>query len=159
MTGQVRSPQSVLVVEDEYLIAAALAQTIEDAGMEVIGPASSVKQALQLIAEFGNKIEVATLDVNLRGTLVFPVADALRTMGVPFVFCSGYDLRKFPDAYKELPRFEKPVDSERLLEALLQYGEVDERQEEGESCRTSESSLDPTAMGRDQSLCGEVKDL
>jgi hypothetical protein len=51
------------------------------------------------------------------------------------------------------------VDSGRLLEALLQYGAVDERQEESGSCRTSESSLESTPMGRDQSFCGEVKDL
>jgi DNA-binding NtrC family response regulator len=112
-------PLRVLIVEDEYLIAADLAQEFTEAGMEVIGPTGSIKQALRLISEQGANIDVATLDVNLSGELVFPVADALQAIDVPFVLCTGYDLEKIPAAYRHVPRFEKPLDSARLLETLL----------------------------------------
>jgi CheY-like chemotaxis protein len=108
----------ILVVEDEYLIAAELADLLQQSGAEVVGPVGSVPQALALIAERKTEIDGATLDVNLRGTPVFPVADALRTLGIPFVFCTGYDTEKIPSAYRSEPCCTKPIDSALLMKHL-----------------------------------------
>ncbi len=50
--------------------------------------------------------------------MVFPVADALREQGVPFVFATGYDESAVPEAYKDVPRWEKPFKPEDLAKAL-----------------------------------------
>ena len=108
----------LLVVEDEYLTAAALARSREGRGAEVVGPAGSVRAALALVEAAGGRLDGAVLDINLRKERAYPVADALAARGVPFVFVTGYDARAVPDAYAGVPRCEKPV-SPALLSRTL----------------------------------------
>jgi len=107
----------VLVVEDDYLIASSLAGTLETHGAEVIGPAASVQEALQLMAGEA-RLDAAVLDVNLAGDRVYRVADALLARDVPFAFATGYDAWIIPDVYAGVPRMEKPVDPEALIRTL-----------------------------------------
>jgi CheY-like chemotaxis protein len=99
----------VLIVEDEYLIASELALELEKLGAEVIGPASSVREALRLVEN--EALDGAVLDINLRGERAYPIADALAARAVPFVFATGYDATSLPAAYEDLPRCEKPVNA------------------------------------------------
>ncbi|WP_114946398.1 response regulator [Microvirga calopogonii] len=108
----------ILVVEDEYLMAEDLQFDLERAGAQVIGPVASVADALKMIAAEGN-LDGAILDVNLRGEKAFPVADALRERGVPFVLATGYELWALPEAYKDVPRCDKPVDLRYLARGLF----------------------------------------
>ena len=108
----------LLLVEDEYLIAADLAASLELLGAEVVGPAGSVKAALRLVENEGPRLNGAVLDINLRGERVYPVADVLAARGVPFVFTTGYDAVVVPSQYLEAPRCEKPVDKARLVRFL-----------------------------------------
>lgn len=114
------SGRHVLVVEDDYMIAVDLARSLEDLGVTVVGPVGSVVDALALVRG-ASALDAAVLDVNLgHGEKVYPVADALRARGVPFVFATGYDHWIIPNAYADAPRFEKPVDTRALLRALLE---------------------------------------
>jgi DNA-binding NtrC family response regulator len=108
----------LLVVEDEYMIASYLACALEDAGAEVIGPAGTVEDALELVESDGDRLDGAVLDVNLRDERVYPVADALAARGVPFVLATGYDKTSIPPAYADVPRCEKPVDKLQLIRLL-----------------------------------------
>ena len=108
----------LLLVEDEYLVAADLAYALERAGAEVVGPAGSVADALELVRDEGDRLDGAVLDVNLGGERVFPVADALAERGVPFIFATGYDASIIPSTHADAPRHEKPVDRVRLLREL-----------------------------------------
>jgi DNA-binding NtrC family response regulator len=110
--------QRILIVEDEYMIAADLAQWFEEAGAEVIGPAGSVKSALTLLTGNGFKLDAAVLDVNLHDEQVFAVADALSAAKVPFVFATGYDSHVIPASYAAVPRCEKPVDMTEIARLL-----------------------------------------
>lgn len=107
----------VLVVEDEYFLADRLARDLCALGAEVVGPVPSVDDALDLV-EGGARLDGAVLDINLQGEMVYPVADALRARGVPFVFATGYDRTSIPAPYREVPRCEKPVDAQRIAAAL-----------------------------------------
>jgi DNA-binding LytR/AlgR family response regulator len=107
-----------LVVEDEYLIAADLAASLELLGAEVVGPAGSVAEALTLVENEGGRLDGAVLDINLRNERVYPVADVLAARGVPFVFTTGYDAAAVPSPYSDAPRCEKPVDKARLIRCL-----------------------------------------
>lgn len=108
----------ILVVEDEYVMAKDLQHELEDAGAEVLGPVPSVADALALLAT-DVRPDAAVLDVNLGGELVFPVAEALRERGVPFLFATGYDRWALPATYAEVPRCEKPFDVGRCLRTLF----------------------------------------
>jgi CheY-like chemotaxis protein len=80
----------VLLVEDDYLLATGIADAFARLEVETVGPAGSVKQALELV-EHGGRLDAAVLDIDLRGDVVYPVADALRARGVPFVFATRYE--------------------------------------------------------------------
>jgi CheY-like chemotaxis protein len=107
----------ILVVEDEYIIAADLAQSLEDLGASVLGPAGTVADALALVAG-EPALDAAVLDINLGSEKVFPVAEALQARGVPFVFASGYDAWMVPSEFADAPRFGKPVEKHALARAL-----------------------------------------
>jgi DNA-binding LytR/AlgR family response regulator len=107
-----------LVVEDEYIIAADVAASLEALGIEVAGPAASVAAALTLLENDRDRLDGAVLDINLGTERVFPVADVLRGRGIPFVFTTGYDAAVVPNSYSDIPRCEKPVDEQRLARCL-----------------------------------------
>jgi DNA-binding LytR/AlgR family response regulator len=111
-----------LVVEDEYLIAADLTASLECLGVEVVGPAASVEEALLLVANDRGRLDGAVLDINLRNERVYPVADVLTAHGVPFVFTTGYDAVAVPSPYACVPRCEKPVDKAQLIRWLSNTG-------------------------------------
>ena len=107
----------ILIVEDEYLLADDLSHALESAGAKVLGPLGSVEDATAFIAGEPS-IDAAVLDVNLRGDMVFPVADALRARGVPFAFATGYDQWALPQRFADAPRVEKPFKADKVA-ALL----------------------------------------
>ncbi|WP_298260372.1 response regulator [Bradyrhizobium sp.] len=110
----------ILVVEDEYLLADDLRQTLEKLGVEVVGPVANVAQALKLL-QSGDALDGAMLDVNLQGDSVFPVLDLLRERGVPFVLTTGYDGWALPGPYADAPRCTKPLDMRRLSKLLHEH--------------------------------------
>ena len=72
----------VLIVEDEALIASLLEDFLLDLGCDVVGPAMHMTEAVELAREAA--IDGATLDVNIVGEKVYPVADILTERGIPF---------------------------------------------------------------------------
>ncbi len=110
----------ILIVEDEYLIAMDLALKLGDIGADVVGPAGSVAEAMELVESTGGSLDGAVLDVNLRDERVYPVADALAALGVRFIFASGYDAGLMPPAYAEVPRCAKPIDTAMIIRFLSQ---------------------------------------
>ena len=114
-----QSSWRVLLVEDEFLIAEDLASALSAAGATVIGPTYTVAAALRLI-ESGGALDGAVVDVNLKGETAFPVADALLSRRIPFVFTTGYDRQYLKGQYEDVLRFEKPIDPAKLAAVLLQ---------------------------------------
>jgi len=108
----------VLVAEDEYLLATKMVRAFAKIGVETIGPAGTVERALDLV-EHGGHLDGAVLDIKLRDGMVFPVAEALRARGVPFVLTTGYNEQAIPDRYKDVARYEKPFDPAQVIRALF----------------------------------------
>lgn len=111
------SGRCVLIVDDEALIALNLADSLRELGFTVLGPAHSVEAAIALIRS--GAPDVAVLDINLAGQSSAPVARALRALGVPFVYCTGYT----EPADQIAPGLEaetitKPADPDLLAAAL-----------------------------------------
>ena len=106
----------VLLVEDEVLVSWLTQDLLEDLGCVVLGPVASIAQALSAIAT--QAIDAVVLDINLDGQLSYPVADALALRGVPYVFVTGYDIGRRPDAYRAAPALQKPLDRTELARTL-----------------------------------------
>lgn len=110
--------RSVLVVEDELFIALEIKTALRSAGFQVLGPASSVDHALELLRD--TKPDAAVLDVDLGGERVTPVALQLKALGVPFVLASAADpaaLAQNP-VLAEAPNLGKPTDMRELAKAI-----------------------------------------
>lgn len=112
------SRASVLIVEDEMMIALDIQMMLEDNGYQVVGPAGSVESALRLLEDI--RPDVAVLDGNLRGRPVVPVAQRLRSLEIPFVLSSAYDLFTFDgsEALAGAENVQKPISEGRLIAAL-----------------------------------------
>ena len=105
-----------LLVEDDPFIALDLAQQLNEAGFDVVGPASRSADALKLIAAPG--CDVAVLDVNLGVETSEAVAVKLTQLGVPFITLSGYSAEQHPPAFKAAPLLAKPVKFNLLVQEL-----------------------------------------
>ena len=98
----------VLVVEDEFILAQDLLEELLRCDAEVMGPVATVAEALALLQSRPLPY-MAILDIKLSDGLVYPVADALRHLGVPFIFATGYDHSAIPPAYADVTLAQKPV--------------------------------------------------
>ena len=107
----------VLVVEDEYMLAEDMRETLEAAGAIVLGPAASLEGALALLRTEAT-VDAATVDINLGGQASYPVADELLRRGIPFLFTTGYDPGAIPVQYQHITRCEKPVRVQTVRDVL-----------------------------------------
>lgn len=112
------SAPRILVVEDEALLALDLECTLEDLGWRVAGSMGGVRQALAWLGGQTRAPNAALLDVNLGGEMVFPVAEALAALKVPFAFATGYADLVTRSAFSAAPTLTKPVDRDRLKDVL-----------------------------------------
>jgi DNA-binding response OmpR family regulator len=107
----------VLLVEDNFNIARALARALELHGAKIIGPVGTVKDAMARL-DANEPIDGAVLDINLRGEFAYRVADVLQSKGVRVVFLTGYDETSIPVCYRHVPCLQKPVSISRLVRVL-----------------------------------------
>lgn len=116
--SQALAGRRVLVVEDESLVAMLLETILEDMGCTPVGPVATVEEGLTMAADKGS-LDAALLDVNVAGREVFPIAEALKARGVPFVFSTGYGEGGLPDAWRGHPTVQKPFTEAAIREALM----------------------------------------
>ena len=117
---------TILVVEDEPILAVALEVNLQRAGHIVLGPMAHLDMALAALT--GPPIHAALLDVQLsRGEFVYPVADRLEEMRIPFGFMTAYRTDVIAARYAARPIIRKPcgeADLLRLVDALLRPREL-----------------------------------
>ena len=102
----------IFVVEDEFFAAVLLEQELHAAGWATVGPFSTLKQA-RTAAET-EQFDLALLDINLKGEMVYPLADELAARGIPFIFVSGYLSRDLPERFQARPKISKPYNTTTL---------------------------------------------
>jgi CheY-like chemotaxis protein len=100
-----------------WLAALEFEKLLRRAGIETVGPAARLQEALALAER--ERLDGAVLDINLDGQMVFPVAEVLRRRDIPFVFLTGYDsAAALPRDFRSERRLIKPVRLEELKVAL-----------------------------------------
>jgi two-component SAPR family response regulator len=109
---------SVLIVEDQLLIAMDVENILAQNGAGIIDTAATSAEALRVLARKAPSI--AILDVNLGVGTSIPIAERLAKLRIPFVFATGYgDNAIIPDAMAEVPVIRKPYDASTLVGVLL----------------------------------------
>lgn len=109
-------PPRILILEEQKAVALLLKRMVHDCGYEVVGPAPSISQALALIEK--DEVDVAILDVKIKGQPTFAVAEELFRRGLPWAFASGNNADEFIARYPGVPSIVKPYTSEHICSVL-----------------------------------------
>jgi len=109
--------RSILIVEDEPLIAMMLEDFLESFGHRIVGVADSVGDAMALVDAGG--FDIAIIDVHLKqGEHIWPVADRLADEGIPFVLATGGHIEPPPPRHADAPVLSKPYTIDSIEPAL-----------------------------------------
>lgn len=105
----------VLVAEDEPMVAMLLEDLLDAAGYRVL-----IAKCLDdgLFAATSESVDVAILDVSLGRADSFPIADALCSRNIPFLFASGYGRESIPARFHKADILQKPYDMNGIELAL-----------------------------------------
>jgi CheY-like chemotaxis protein len=110
--------RSILIVEDEPLIAMMLEDFLDSLGHRVAATCDSVADALDRVGQGG--FDVAIIDVNLNGERVWPVADRLAAQGVPYILATGGHIDPPPPQHAAVPVLSKPFNLDAIEPALAE---------------------------------------
>ncbi|APE28141.1 response regulator, putative [Aurantiacibacter gangjinensis] len=112
----------MLVVEDEFIVALDLSETVRDMGFRVEGPYANTDHALISVDQ--ELPDFAILDVQTADGEVFPLADALTDAGVPIIFHSGHATPKeLRERYPEAMAASKPCPPSDLIAMITKAEE------------------------------------
>jgi CheY-like chemotaxis protein len=122
-TGKSLAGVTILVVEDEALLAFDLRDSLEEAGAKVVGPVPSLSGAIRAATE--EQFDAAILDIDLQGKDVFPAAEILLERGLPFLFHTGHgNYSELPERFADVPLYLKPGCPSELILILLGLVEI-----------------------------------
>lgn len=107
----------ILIVEDDYLLAQTIVDTVEGAGAKAVGPFARMIEALEGMTVLG-AVDGAILDIGLGDETSYPLAEALQTTGIPFIFLTGTERLKLPARFERTGHLLKPHTETALIEAL-----------------------------------------
>jgi CheY-like chemotaxis protein len=102
----------ILVVDDEPMVAALLADWLEELGHETIGPAYNAASALAMIS--AGTPDAAIVDVSLGRETGYPIAERLHKLDVPFAFATGHAEESLSPQFTGRRIIAKPFDFEAL---------------------------------------------
>ena len=108
--------RSILIVEDEPLIAMMLEDFLDSLGHKVVGTVESVKDAEAALDDGG--FDVAILDVHLKGDHIWPICDRLADGGIPFILATGGHIEPPPARHADAPVLAKPYTIDAIEPAL-----------------------------------------
>jgi DNA-binding response OmpR family regulator len=107
----------VLVIEDEYFLADDIACALAALGARIVGPYGDLDEATAVV-DRDVAIDAAVMDINLRHTMVFPLARVLRSRKVPLVFTTGYDRSSIEPEFHDVRLRAKPLNIKAMAEEL-----------------------------------------
>lgn len=107
--------RTVLIVEDEGLIAMDMEMSLEERGV-LCRVASSLDEARAAIRT--QTFDAAVLDWHLRMVDTSPIAKLLQEANIPFVVCTGSGVAELPEVFQRVPLISKPFVSNDLVAAL-----------------------------------------
>jgi CheY-like chemotaxis protein len=113
----------VLVVEDSWHVANALKSLLVELGIDVAGPAASLRDAERLLE--AREPQVAVVDINLKGEMAYGLIDTLHGRGVRVVVISGYAVPQVAQS-KVAAVLQKPFSAKSLLAVLREAAAADQ---------------------------------
>lgn len=109
---------SILLVEDEPLIAMMMEDIVDALGHRVAGSADTIPAALALVEEGG--FDLAILDVRISDGASWPIADALADRAIPYMLATGGHVEPPPVRHADAPVLNKPFTLDGLRDKLAE---------------------------------------
>lgn len=110
---------SVLLVEDQLVIALDVENMLKDFGVAAVHTAATSSEALSVLAKV--QPDIAVLDINLGSSTSIPIAEELRARGIPFVFATGYgDSAMIPPSLADAGILRKPYSADLLRDKFAE---------------------------------------
>lgn len=106
---------TILIVEDEALIALDLQQSIEEMGYETV-TALSVSEAFSVLET--SPVNFAVLDYRVGNADTGEIAERLIAKRIPFVVCSGTEVDKARDVFRDVALLPKPFSNDQLRSVM-----------------------------------------
>ena len=114
---RVASGLTGLLVEDNIVLAMDMVESMTRLGTETVETAGTIAEGLSQIKK--HDFDFAILDMNLRGTVSFDIAEQLLKDGTPFVFVTGYGSGlEVPEKFRDIKVLTKPIDDGTLSRSL-----------------------------------------
>jgi DNA-binding response OmpR family regulator len=113
----VSEPKTFLIAEDEAMIAMLIEDFLDILGHGICAMVSTVNDGLTVAAKGG--FDAAILDVNLGRDKCWPLADALRAQGIPYIFATGGG-DSIPPEHAQAPTLAKPYTMTSLESVIAQ---------------------------------------
>jgi PAS domain S-box-containing protein len=113
----VLSGGSIMLVEDEAIVALAVNDALTDMGFSVVGPFSRISDACRALRD--NQVDAAILDINLAGETVYSLAEMLTSRKIPFVFATGYGAESIEARFEHIAVLQKPIEKEMLTRVFV----------------------------------------
>ena len=119
--GATPMPETVLLVEDEALIAFEAESLLHDLGVRDVTMCANYDQAEREVSGLnGEQLPLAIFDINLNGRLSTPLIERYADMGGRVVIATGYELEEsFVDRLGAV-HLVKPYDLRRLGRAIVE---------------------------------------
>lgn len=111
--------RTILILEDELIIAFALEDMLTDMGARVV-LASSLEEAFASLDTVD--VTLAVLDVNVGGAKSYPFAEELVRREVPLIFATGYGDAEHPPQFATTTTLTKPYNRQQLAGAIAAIG-------------------------------------
>jgi DNA-binding NtrC family response regulator len=107
---------SILLIEDEPVLAMDVEACLTAAGYRVVGPAANTADAFRLIAD--QQLDLVILDLNLGTEMAYAVPDFLADREIPFIILTGHSSTMVAERHRKRPFLQKPYMAANLLRSI-----------------------------------------
>jgi ActR/RegA family two-component response regulator len=112
-----RKSLRVLIAEDEFLVGTLLEESLLERGHLVVKLCSSYRSLEEACRTL--HFDVAVLDINLAGKMVFPIAQMLYADRKAFILVTGYGSQSIPESLRRVKIVAKPCSFDLVEKEML----------------------------------------
>jgi DNA-binding response OmpR family regulator len=109
--------KNILIVEDEYVLAAECVTALTAAGANVKGPVATCGAAWEILHR--KKVDAAVVDIRLADAQqAYPLVELLRDKCIPFLFATASERSELPREFASRAFLAKPFSHQQLVAAV-----------------------------------------
>jgi CheY-like chemotaxis protein len=117
LSGNQLQNVTVLVAEEDPLLADDLLKILSEEGATIAGPVSGIDSALELLEH--QQPDCAVVNAGIAYETAMRLSRRLKQLGIPYLIQSGHSELKLPEELKGSRFLAKPIERQRLIESVV----------------------------------------